>query len=187
MMCWMGGNGLGASSFSSRYAELSTAVLVYAWSCSPVKGAMNEAVPVWMRPTYSTAALPVWLASGRREGFGPLGFGWEPPPRPFSTTRTPPGSTRAAVGYQPVGMKPATWLRSPGETSTTATTLPSEQTTYRCVSSGLRASPLGVMPAGWRGVIAVLMVSSRRRSLPSETPRVYTLLVLDAAMNRRAA
>ena len=47
---------------------------------------------------------------------------------------TPPGGRRpahcAAVGYQPVGTKPSTWLRA-SVTSTTAAALASEQTTYR--------------------------------------------------------
>ena len=91
-------------------------------------------------------------------GFGPIfGFGYDRSPLPFSTTSVPEGSARTAVGYQPVGMKPSTRLRSV-EISTTAATLPSEHATYSRFPSGEIARPEGVIPSGCRGVIAILML-----------------------------
>ena len=105
---------------------------------------------------------------------------------PFRTTSVPSGSTRTAVGYHPVGMNASTRLRSV-EVSTTAATLPSEHATYRRFPSGAMASAEGVIPSGWRGVIAMLMLSMTLSSLAALTPTTYTLLLLAAATNIRAA
>src|SRR5437879_2932363 len=139
-----------------------------------------------MRPTNPGFGTPSPMFAGRREGLGPLGFGYERCPFPFSTTNVPDGSTRTAVGYQPVGMNPSTRLRSV-EMSTTAATLPSEHATKSRLPSGARPSAEGVMPSGWRGVIARLMLSMTRNSLASVTPTAYTLLVLAAATKILAA
>src|SRR5579884_2985128 len=101
-------------------------------------------------------------------GLGPLGFAKLRRPRPLRTTRRPSLSARTAVGYQPVGMKPWTWLRG-WEISTTATAFASEQATYNLFRSALRPAALGVMPTGWRGVMDRLMVSSGLSSPVSDT------------------
>ena len=77
-------------------------------------------------------------------------------------------------------------LRSP-ETSTTAAALASEQATKSVLRSALSDSAEGVMPSGWRGVVATLMLSRILSSLPAPTPTEYTLLVLEAATKSRAA
>ena len=104
---------------------------------------------------------------------------------PLSTTRAPPSSARTAVGYQPVGMKPSTRLRS-WETSMTAAALASEQATNSRLPSGERPSAEGVIPSGWRGVMATLMLSTRFNSPVALTPMAKTLLVFAAATKRRA-
>ena len=42
------------------------------------------------------------------------------------------------------------------------------------------------MPMGWRGVMAMLMLSTTLTSLAAVTPRAKTLLVLAAATKMRA-
>src|SRR5450432_1191542 len=142
-----------------------------------------------MRPTYpgAAAASPVSTGWGRFIGLGPsLEFGYERTPLPLSTTSVPDGRARTAVGYQPVGMNPSTRLRA-SETSTTAAALASEQATKSLLPSAESPSPEGVMPSGWRGVMATLMLSTTLSSLAAVTPTAYTLLVLAAATKRRAA
>jgi len=48
---------------------------------------------------------------------------------------------------------------------------------------GRQCKALGVMPAGWRGVIATLIASTCRSSLLSVMPTTYTRLVLLAVTN----
>ena len=141
-------------------------------------------VPVCKRPTYSTAALPRCTGAAFLLGFGPPGFGKLRAPRPFITSNRPSFKLRAATGYQPVGTKPSTRLRR-CVTSTTATALASEQTTYKLDWSALRARAVGVMPAGWRGNKATLMVSTERTSPRSLTPSTSTRFVLAAVTKRR--
>src|SRR5690349_2753694 len=122
-----------------------------------------------MRATYPGPSL-----LGVLVGFGPFGLGYDRTPLPFRTTTVPFDSTRAAVGYQPVGIKPSTRLRS-CDTSITAATLASEHATYRRLPSGLSARPDGVMPSGCRAVMETLMLSARLISLLAVRPTAYTL------------
>src|ERR1017187_4168124 len=163
--------------------------MVQALSCSPLKGSIHDAVPVCMRPTNCTvggAGSPACTGVGRLGGVGPFSaLGEDRSPLPLRTTRVPLTGARTAVGYQPVGMKPSTRL-PPSPTSTTAAALPSEQATKRRLPSALRPSAEGVMPMGWRGVMAMLMLSTRLTSLAAVTPSANTLLVLAAATKMRA-
>ena len=63
--------------------------------------------------------------------------------------------TATAVGYQPVGMKPLTWLRLGVATSITAMLLLSALATKSVLPSGAMASASGVLPSGARGKRAV--------------------------------
>ena len=111
---------------------------------------------------------------GRFEGLGPFfALGYERSPLPFSTTSVPLARARTAVGYQPVGMKPSTRLRA-SQISTTAAALASEHATKRRLPSALRARAEGVMPIGWRGVMAILMLSTMLTSLAAVTPNAKT-------------
>jgi hypothetical protein len=65
--------------------------------------------------------------------------------------RLPSPLKRAAVGYQPVGMKPRTSLSPGRDTSTTATALLSALATSRVFPSGDNPRPLGVLPGGALG------------------------------------
>src|SRR5579884_1034652 len=130
-----------------------------------------------MWPTYSTAFVPWCTGSGRFIGLGPPGFGYDLNPRPFSTPMRPSGVPKAAVGYQPVGTKPRTLLRGP-EISTTAAAFRSEQATKSFFLSALSPRPLGVEPAGCRGVIVRFTLSSSESSPDSVAPSTYTLFVL---------
>src|SRR5712692_829166 len=89
----------------------------------------------------------------------PSGFGPEPAPFPFATYRVEPSAERAtAVGYQPVGMSPATRnaLRS---NRTTATALLPAMATYSVRPSGESASALGSLPTGACGARATVSCS----------------------------
>src|SRR5262245_30109455 len=65
----------------------------------------------------------------------------------------------AAVGYQPVGIKPFTVLAPGVVTSTTATLLLSALATSSVAPSGDRPNPLGVVPAGASGKSAIEICS----------------------------
>ena len=96
-----------------------------------------------------------------------FGFVWLPLPTPTSRF-LPSGVTASAVGYQPVGMKPLTWLRDGLATSITATQLLSALATNSVLPSGAMASASGVEPSGARGKSAVWIVSvtiPRRESI----------------------
>ena len=67
--------------------------------------------------------------------------------------------TASEVGYQPVGMKPLTWLRSRSAMSMTATQLLSALATKSVWPSGVTATASGVLPSGERGKRAVKIVS----------------------------
>ena len=73
-------------------------------------------------------------------------------PFPFRTyTDFPSRLICTAVGYQPVGMKPSTWLRPGRDTSTTATALLSALATSRVSPLGARWTAFGVLPGGAPG------------------------------------
>jgi hypothetical protein len=77
------------------------------------------------------------------------GFASPDGPLPLSTKICRPSRLNiAAVGYQPVGMKPSTWLFHGVATSTTATALLSALATSSCVSSRDRLTWFGVEPGG---------------------------------------
>jgi hypothetical protein len=77
-------------------------------------------------------------------------------PFPLSTNNCEPSRLiMAAVGYQPVGMKPSTWLRPLSETSMTATVLLSALATGSRFSSGDKLTEFGVDPGGAAGNIEV--------------------------------
>ena len=71
----------------------------------------------------------------------------------------PSGVTATAVGYQPVGMKPLTWLRLGAAMSITATQLLSALATKSVLPSGATARASGVLPSGAWGKRAVWIVS----------------------------
>ena len=81
-----------------------------------------------------------------------MGFGlvWFPLPTPTSRL-LPSGVTATAVGYQPVGMKPFTWLRDGAAMSMTATQLLSALATKSVLPSGATARASGVAPSGAGG------------------------------------
>ena len=90
-----------------------------------------------MAPTYCD-----WSPSA--PGWGPRGFGIDVRPLPESTRiRRPSGVNRTPVGYQPVGMKPATRLADGRATSTTATALLSALATSSVRPSGESAEGVG--------------------------------------------
>src|SRR5581483_6730620 len=79
----------------------------------------------------------------------------------------------AAVGYQPVGMKPDTSLAPGRATSTTATVLLSALATSNRFSSGDRLTWFGVVPGGACGNIATLICSTARRDGTSTTHTAF--------------
>src|SRR5262249_22509696 len=83
-----------------------------------------------------------------------LSLVWLPLPTPRRMF-LPSGVTATAVGYQPVGMKPFTWLWPGVATSMTATQLLSALATYSVLPSGATATASGVLPSGARGKRAV--------------------------------
>src|SRR5207247_11357503 len=104
-------------------------------------------------------------------------------PFPLSTKMREPSLLNiAAVGYQPVGMNPSTWLEPGFDTSTMATVLLSALATTRRVSSGDRLTWFGVDPGGAFGKSATEICSTARRPATSTT---HTALVLAQATNRR--
>ena len=105
-----------------------------------------------------------------------------PSPLPLTTKIAPSGANPAAVGYQPVGMKPRE-TEAPGrDTSNTASVLLSALATSSVLPSALSASPFGVDPAGMFGNIAVSRRSVTRSFLVSITS---TRLVFAHATKRR--
>src|SRR2546423_3022462 len=96
--------------------------------------------------------------------------------------REPSRLNIAAVGYQPVGMKPSTWLAPAFDTSTTATVLLSAFATSRRESSGARLTWFGVDPGGAFGNSATVICSTARRDSRSI---VQTAFVFAHATNRR--
>ena len=94
------------------------------------------------------------------EGSGSIGFAlvWSPLPTPIKSC-LPSGLTATAVGYQPVGMNPLTWLRLGVAMSMTATSLLSALATKSVLPSGATASASGVLPSGALGKRAVWIVS----------------------------
>src|SRR5205807_3680010 len=110
-------------------------------------------------------------------------FGLDPSPSPQPTSRIlPSGVTASEVGYQPVGMKPFTWLRSRSAMSMTATQLLSALATKSVCPSGVTASASGVLPSGDRGNRAVKIVSV---TTPRFTSMTDTQLLDPQATNRR--
>src|SRR5207248_5179126 len=109
-----------------------------------------------------------------------LAFVWLPLPTPTRSC-LPSRLTARAVGYQPVGMKPFTWLRLGTATSMTATQLLSAFATYSVVPSGERASASGVLPSGARGNRAVMIVSVM---MPRRVSMTETQLLEAQATNR---
>src|SRR5690349_4770873 len=98
--------------------------------------------PVIMPPLY-------WPSMPRSPGIGPRGLGPEVRPLPLRiSSRDPSFVNWTPVGYQPVGMKPSTWLAPGFFTSITATVLLSALATTSVEPSGERASAFGVEPAG---------------------------------------
>ena len=87
-----------------------------------------------------------------------LGFVWLPLPTPISSV-FPSGVTATAVGYQPVGMNPLTWLRPAAAMSITATQLLSALATKSVLPSGATISASGVLPSGALGNREVWIVS----------------------------
>src|SRR5579871_4472914 len=79
------------------------------------------------------------VAFGR---IGALGIGVAARTFAVEDTRRPSASTRAAVGYHPVGTIPSTWLRA-SVTSTTAAAFASEKITYSRFLSRLNANAQG--------------------------------------------
>src|SRR5262249_21947414 len=104
-----------------------------------------DSVPVSMAPTYCIS--PPGMERGMLRTFGADA---SPLPLRMNTWR-PSRLIDAAVGYQPVGMNPSTWLRPGTETSTTATVLLSAFATSSRLSSGDRLTQLGVDPDGASG------------------------------------
>src|SRR4029434_10892941 len=98
-----------------------------------------DSAPLSISPTYCPAALgiPGWLPRGVAGGVNPLPLRIK--------IRRPSRLNCAAVGYQPVGMKPRTALSPGRETSTTATVLLSALATSSVLPSGDRPRPLGVL------------------------------------------
>src|ERR1035438_9154201 len=96
--------------------------------------------------------------------------------------RRPSAATATAMGYQPVGINPATvdgpWV-PPGAAfsgrSTTATVLLSALATNSRLPSGETVSQLGVDPGGDLGCSATLI---RSRTMPVSGSWTYTRLVL---------
>src|SRR5262249_5927768 len=89
-----------------------------------------------------------------------------------------------AVGYQPVGMKPLTWLWLGTAMSITATQLLSALATYNVLPSGARARASGVLPSGALGNREVRIVSVTAPRLVSMTE---TQLDEAQATNRRSS
>ena len=97
----------------------------------------------------------------------------------------PSGVTATEVGYQPVGMKPLTWLFGGASMSITATQLLSALATYRVLPSGATASASGVLPSGACGKRAVWIVSVHDAASAYRSPRQQ---LLDAqATNSRSS
>src|SRR5262245_41689563 len=104
-----------------------------------------DSAPLSSSPTYCPAALGI-------PGWPPRGLGDDVKPLPLRMKiRLPSRLHCAAVGYQPVGMKPRTALAPERETSTTATVLLSALATSSVLPSGDRPRPLGVLPGGAAG------------------------------------
>jgi hypothetical protein len=88
----------------------------------------------------------------------------------------------AAVGYQPVGMKPATSLAAGFSTFTTATVLLSAFATSSCFSSGERLTWFGVEPGGALGNRPTAICSTARFE---GTSIAHTAFVLAQETKRR--
>src|SRR5215203_3346250 len=116
-------------------------------------------------------------------GCAPRGLAAEVSPLPLRMKiRLPSRLHWAAVGYQPVGMRPRTTLAPGRETSTTATVLLSALATRSVWPSGDRPRPLGVLPGGVAGLRASEICSLAARAARSTT---QTALVLAQATNSR--
>src|SRR5689334_22095910 len=92
-------------SWESRYGELAYTCLVYSASLPPVGTSTKETIPLSCRPMYSNPPTATGL-------MGVLaGLACDPVPLPEQRSSfLPSGLTARALGYQPVGMKPATRL-----------------------------------------------------------------------------
>src|SRR5215471_12426311 len=87
-----------------------------------------------------------------------------------------------AVGYQPVGMKPFTWLFRGFSASMTAMQLLSALATKSVSPSGAMHSASGVLPSGDCGNSAVEIVSC---TVPAPVSTTYTALLDAQATNNR--
>src|SRR5437899_5071388 len=87
--------------------------------------------------------------------------------------RRPSRLNCAAVGYQPVGMKPFTTLVPGRLTSTTATALLSALATSSVLPSGERPRELGVLPAGACGCSATETCSRAVREARATTQTAF--------------
>src|SRR5262245_66288514 len=87
-----------------------------------------------------------------------LAFVASPLPKPTSSC-LPSGVTATAVGYQPVGINPLTWLLFGSAMSITATQLLSALATNSVLPSGAIATASGVLPSGALGNREVMIVS----------------------------
>src|SRR5215470_10020008 len=110
------------------------------------------------------------------EGFGPRGFGEDASPLPERTKICLPSPLKAAaVGYQPVGRKPATRLSLSGPTDATATVLLSALATSSVPPSGESATLLGVEPGGEEGWSAIEICSFGAFDSRSTTQTAFVL------------
>src|SRR3977135_3011798 len=102
----------------------------------------------------------------------PWGLAADANPFPLRTNNCLPSRLKiAAVGYQPVGMKPSTKLRPPLLTSTTAIALVSPFATSNVRPAGDKARELGVEVAGAFGkrLIEISSIGSRENVLYTQT------------------
>src|SRR5689334_14849352 len=132
-------SGCGAAVRSlSEYGQFLYTRSVYSFSLASSGIGRTVSAPDIVVPMYGNGSRRAGAVSSFFSSAGlvnGLAFDWSPFPTPMNRV-FPSGETATAVGYQPVGMNPFTWLRSRSSTSTTATQLLSALATNSVFPSG---------------------------------------------------
>src|SRR5262245_43503914 len=176
-MGWPAGGGEGAETAAPARSGLhSWACLVKSAIFAGEGGARRERVPWKSPPMYSRT-----VAGGGAMGLGRCRLARGTRPLPLAIRiRSPFGTNRTQVGYQPAGMIPSD-APLPGRlTSKTATLLLSALATRSARPSGERARLLGVLPFGAFGWSAL---ESDSRPRPVFVSRQTTRLLFAHATN----
>ena len=168
--CTIAGSSAGGSGTQERACAVHFSICCP--KAPPWGRSITERVPSKSPPMYSCRVVP-----GCQPGRGPLRLLLEMTPLALVMSNCfPSGVTRRQVGYHPDGMNPRLRALVRSLTSKTDTVLILALDTKRSFSSGLRASELGVFPAG---VVAGPPTPGERVAISSSSVRPVAVSITE--------